>query len=172
MINVKFDARRLKRRFEEVEQAVVEAVGVAFEEGYSALISETPEDTGFLRASWYKTVGGSPGDGHPNPPDAAAKAKLKYPHGRYGPFVSGYEQAAAGAGAADYNVGQQVGRSVNIAVAKVTWRNTAPYAERLDSGNMPGKGALSAGWIARATDQAQDAIRTSLKSANFKIYTR
>lgn len=171
MINVKFDVRRLKRKLESVENAVIEVVGEAMQEGYLALLDQTPEDTGFLRASWYQTVGA--GGDHPNPPDYAFKKTLRWPAGRQPEFVDNYMAALADAASQSYNVGMQVGSRKNIAISKVVWRNTAPYAKMLDE-RPPGPDNTrdNRGWIYRATQAANAAIKEYLHSANLKAHMR
>jgi hypothetical protein len=171
MLTFKVDARRLKRKFEGVNAAVEERVGEAFELGYTVLVGMTPMDTGFLKASWYQSVGGSPGS-HPNPPDEVMKSKLRYPAGPQPEFVANYTANIADAGLMNYAVGMQAGdlAKANIAVSVVTWRNTAPYAAGLNEGTLAN--GRWAQWADNATEAASNAVKNYLRSVDLKLHTR
>jgi len=170
MIKMSINARRLKRKFEAVEPAVQQLVSEAIGYGFQALVAMTPEDTGFLKASWYQRVG-SMDRNHPNPPDAALKATLRYPAGPQEAFTSIYTQQIGDALAQGYNAGAQEGRASNIAISRVTWVNNAPYAQGLDDGSLAS--GKHAGWATETAAQvAQAMIKGYLGSQGLRLHVR
>ena len=164
MIDMSLDVRRLKRKFEQAEQRMINAVGDAIQMGFAALVAITPEDTGFLKASWYISIGGSE---HPNPPDYEFKKTLHYPAGRQSEFTSIYAESIAAAGhGGQYNVGLQVGSRSNLAVSRIVYRNTAPYADAVES---------KRGFMAdedQGREWAHRMIINTIEAHGYKLHTR
>lgn len=73
MLSIDVSGKNLDVKVEQVTATVQRALTQAITESFRGVLAVTPEDTGFLRASWYLSINGDPGD-HPDPPSERLKA--------------------------------------------------------------------------------------------------
>lgn len=77
MLSFNVDADALGLKIEKVTQAATRAFNAAVLDAWHEVLDSTPERSGFLRASWYVRINGSPGS-HPARPSLARKSRIDY----------------------------------------------------------------------------------------------
>lgn len=71
-VRVKFNRSQIEAKLGERVAQIEADIARAVEAAFADVVRSTPEDTGFLRASWFVRTGRQR-LGHPNPPDYARK---------------------------------------------------------------------------------------------------
>lgn len=135
MITVQLDSKGIEAQIDAVRGRIRATTAHALINGFAATVRSTPEDTGFLRASWFISVDGNPSS-HPNPPSADLKATLPYKSGRHGDFVAVYEAmiASADIGFSSFGGRDSAGRfqSAAFSIQTISYINNAPYVDKID----------------------------------------
>lgn len=135
MINIQLDSKGIEARIDAVRGRIRATTARALVNGFTATVRTTPEDTGFLRASWFISVDGNPPT-HPNPPSAELKATLPYKSGRHGDFLAVYEAmiASADIGFSSFGGRNAAGQfqSAAFSIQTISYVNNAPYVDKID----------------------------------------